>query len=116
MGLPGARSRREERDEQIKLAGLLARYLDPCCTFWTSLENKPISAVSGMIRSGAACAAGLPDVLVLYRREPSPRCPTRVVFVELKSRRGIATTAQKQIRAKCCQPVLSDIRRAAPAL
>jgi hypothetical protein len=93
-------SRREERDEQIKLSGLLARYLDPACTFWTSLENKPISAVSGMYQKRRGVRSGLPDVLVLYRRKPSPRCPTRVVFVELKSRRGIATKAQKQIRAE----------------
>jgi hypothetical protein len=42
----------------------------------------------------------LPDVPVLYRRKPSRRCPPRVVFVELKSRRGVATKAQKQIYAE----------------
>jgi hypothetical protein len=36
-------SRREEWAEQTKLAGMLAKYLDPACTFWTSLENKPLS-------------------------------------------------------------------------
>jgi hypothetical protein len=41
--------------------------------------------------------SGLPDVLVLYRRKPSRRSPPVAVFVELKSKPGIATKAQKQI-------------------
>jgi hypothetical protein len=36
--------------------------------------------------------SGLPDVLVIWRGKP--------IFVELKSRAGVASKAQKQIRAK----------------
>jgi hypothetical protein len=89
-------SRREEATEQIKLAALLATYLDPSCTFWTSLENKPISAVSGMLQKRRGVRSGLPDVLVMYRRDTS----TIVIFIELKSRRGVASKVQKQIRVE----------------
>ena len=41
---------REESTEQRKLAGLLAKYLDPESTFWTSLENKPLSHLSGLFQ------------------------------------------------------------------
>jgi hypothetical protein len=87
-------SRREESTEQTKLVGLLARYLDPSCTFWTSLENKPISAVSGMLQKRRGVRSGLPDMLVLFRHDTR----TIVIFIELKSRRGVASRVQKQIR------------------
>jgi hypothetical protein len=87
-------SRREEATEQTKLVGLLARYLDPSCTFWTSLENKPISAVSGMLQKRRGVRSGLPDMLVLFRDDTG----TIVIFIELKSRRGVASRVQKQIR------------------
>jgi hypothetical protein len=60
-------SRRQEWSEQTKLAELLTRYLDPTCTFWTSLENKPISRISGIFQKRRGVRSGLPDVLVLYR-------------------------------------------------
>ena len=41
-------SAREESREHIRLAKLLNYYLDPETTFWSSLENKPRSAISGM--------------------------------------------------------------------
>jgi hypothetical protein len=83
-------SRRQEWSEQTKLAALLAKYLDPESTFWTSLENKPISRVSGMFQKRRGVRSGLPDVLVISRGKS--------IFVELKSRRGVASKAQKQIR------------------
>ena len=84
--------RREEWTEQTKLAGLLEEYLDPACTFWTSLENKPLSQVSGVFQKRRGVRSGLADVLVIYRGKP--------IFVELKSRAGVATKAQKQVRAE----------------
>ena len=87
-------SRSEEWREHIRLAELLAEYLDPACTFWTSLENKPISAVTGMFQKMRGVRRGLPDVLVIYR-DGARLC---VIFIELKSRRGVASKAQKQIR------------------
>jgi len=50
-------SRSEEWREHIRLAELLAEYLDPACTFWTSLENKPISAVTACFRRCVVCGA-----------------------------------------------------------
>jgi hypothetical protein len=83
-------SRREEWTEQTKLAGMLAKYLDPACTFWTSLENKPLSRLGGLFQKRRGVRSGLPDVLVIFRQKP--------IFVELKSRAGVATKAQKQVR------------------
>ena len=83
-------SRREEWNEQTKLAALLTKYLDPTCTFWTSLENKPLSQLSGTFQKRRGVRSGLPDVLVIFCQKP--------IFVELKSRAGIATKAQKQLR------------------
>jgi hypothetical protein len=85
---------REERDEHIKLAKLLASYLDPSCTFWTSLENRPLSAISGMYQKKRGVKSGLPDVAVLHRRGTG----TIAVFIELKSRRRAVSKAQRQIR------------------
>jgi hypothetical protein len=87
-------SRREEATEQTKLVEMLTRYFDPSCTFWTSLENKPISAVSGMLQKRRGVRSGLPDILVLFRHDTG----TTVIFIELKSRRGVASKVQKQIR------------------
>jgi hypothetical protein len=85
-------SYREERSEHIRLNRLLTYYLDPSCTFWTSIENKPLSAIAGMFQKRRGVRSGLPDVLVIYRRKP--------VFIELKSRRGVVSKAQQQIRAE----------------
>jgi hypothetical protein len=41
---------------------------------------------------------GVPDVQIMYRRKPSPRCPTRVVFIELKAPGGAASRSQKRTR------------------
>ena len=85
-------SRRQEWTEQTKLAGMLDKYLDPTDTFWTSLENKPISRLSGIFQKKRGVRSGLPDELVIWRGKP--------IFIELKSRAGVASKAQKQIRAK----------------
>lgn len=88
-------SRREEFNEQTTLAALLTEYLDPACTFWTSLENKPRSLLGGVFQRRRGVKSGLPDVYVLYRG--------RTIFVELKSRRGVASKAQKQVRLEMLQ-------------
>jgi hypothetical protein len=95
-------SRREEEREQTRLVGLLARHLDSGCTFWTSLENKPRSAISGMLGKRHGVRSGLPDVLVMYRHAGG----LVVIFIELKSRRGVASDVQKQLRRRCFRPVL----------
>jgi hypothetical protein len=85
-------SRRQEWAEQTKLAEMLDKYLDPADAFWTSLENKPISRLSGIFQKKRGVRSGLPDELVIWRGKP--------IFIELKSRAGVASKAQKQIRAK----------------
>jgi VRR-NUC domain len=86
-------SRREEWNEHNKLAWLLERYLDPSRTFWTSLENKPLTMLSGIFQKRRGVRSGLPDVLIVYRHTTG----TIVIFIELKSRRGVASNAQKQL-------------------
>jgi Holliday junction resolvase-like predicted endonuclease len=90
-------SRREEFAEQAKLATLLAEHLDPACTYWTALENKPLSRLSGFLQRRRGVKAGIPDVVVIFRQ---PSGSALIVFVELKSRRGVASEAQKQARAE----------------
>src|SRR5215472_9784087 len=80
-------SRREEWREQTKLAGMLAKYLDPATTFWTSLENKPLSRLSGLFQKRRGVRSGIPDILILYLGKP--------IFVELKSPK-----MQKQVRVE----------------
>ena len=84
--------RREEWRQQMKLSVMLDKYLDPTCTFWTSLENKPISRISGIFQKKRGVRSGIPDVFVLYLGRP--------IFVELKSRVGVATKVQKQVRVE----------------
>ena len=83
-------SRREEWALQTSLAAKLQKYLDPADTFWTSLENKPISRISGLFQKRRGVRSGLPDVQVIWRGKP--------IFIELKSRAGVASKAQKQVR------------------
>jgi hypothetical protein len=83
-------ARREEWNEHINFAEMLERYRDPTCTFWTSLENKPLSPLSGVFQKKRGVKSGLPDVLVISNG--------KTVFVELKSRRGVASKVQKERR------------------
>jgi hypothetical protein len=64
-------SRRQEWAEQTKLAEMLDKYLDPADTFWTSLENKPISRLSGIFQKKRGVRSGLPDELVIWRGKRS---------------------------------------------
>jgi hypothetical protein len=86
------RYRREEWATQTTLARLLTRYLDPQTVFWTSLENKPSSRLNGLLQKRRGVRSGLPDTMVVYSR--------RAVFVELKSKAGVASKSQKQVRAE----------------
>jgi hypothetical protein len=88
------KGRCEEWTEQTKLARMLASYLDRGRTCWTALENKPFSLLSGIFQQRRGVKSGVPDVEVIQRQ------PGRllVVFVELKSRAGVASKTQKQFR------------------
>jgi hypothetical protein len=68
--------------------------------FWTPLENKPLSMLSGLFQKERSVRRGLPDVLVLFRRDTG----ITVTFIELKSRRGVASKVQKQLRLDAGRP------------
>jgi hypothetical protein len=84
------RYRREEWREHTTLARLLTKHLDPQTTFWTSLENKPSSLLNGLLQKKRGVRSGLPDVMAV--------CHRRSVFVELKSRAGVLSKSQRQVR------------------
>jgi hypothetical protein len=89
-----AQRRREARQwewaEQVALAEQLVELLDPDCVFWTSIDNQPWSKVAGIMRKRRGCRSGVPDLLVL--------CNGKLVGIELKSRMGRVSPAQKAVR------------------
>jgi hypothetical protein len=93
-------SRRAEWILQSEFAALLTEYLDPSCAWFTSLENKPLSRISGMLQKKRGVKSGVADVQILYRRKPSSRCPTHVIFIELKAPHGVASKSQKLTRVE----------------
>lgn len=84
-----AESRHEEYAVQREVIDLLDQHLDPARTFHTSLENMPRSPLAAMFQARRGCRRGLPDILVLA-------AGGRAVFVELKSRRGRPSPAQRE--------------------
>jgi hypothetical protein len=83
--------RHEEFAEQTRLVEMLQELLDPC-TFFSSLENRPRSRLAGVFQRRRHVRAGLPDLMVLHN--------AKAVFIELKSKRGVPSAAQKQICAE----------------
>jgi hypothetical protein len=86
---------RQEWREQTRLAEFLDELIDPATTFWTSLENKPLSMLSGIFQKQRGVRSGMPDVLVFFRDVAGN---VRIVFVELKSRSGTVSKAQRETR------------------
>jgi hypothetical protein len=82
-------ARREEWTTQTRVAKLLERHLPAGC-FSTALENAPRSRLAGLLTKLRGTRPGLPDVWVIWLGEN--------VFVELKSRSGIASKVQRQVR------------------
>jgi hypothetical protein len=83
-------SRREEWGAQTALAEMLPRYIDPRTVFWTSLENRPRSRVSGYWQKLAGVKSGLPDLIFIS--------PNKIVFIEVKSHSGRASPTQRRTR------------------
>jgi len=83
-------ARREEWQEQKKLARLLDKWLDPACTFWTATDPVASSVTSGAMRKKRGVKPGVPDVLVWYRGKS--------IAIELKSRRGQCSRSQRLVR------------------
>jgi hypothetical protein len=85
---------REEGKQHRMLAKLLNYYIDPNNTFWTSIENRPLSLISGVVQKKRGVRSGMPDVAVYHRRGGR----IKIVFIELKSRVGVLSDSQKQVR------------------
>lgn len=111
---PKRKVRREEYLTQKALAELLDKYIDKSSCFWTSLENRPISWLSGHLQRLRGCKSGLPDIMCV----PLNRSP---VFVELKSRSGRLSNSQKAIRDQlvamgCAWSMCRSVKAAMAAL
>jgi hypothetical protein len=85
-------SRRQEWNEQTKLAELLPKYFDRSSTFLTIGEQAALAG-ERHVSEAAGHQGRLPDAHFLYRGKS--------IYVELKSRRG--SKAQKQVRAELLQ-------------
>ena len=84
-------ARREEWREQVKLAALLDKWLDPACTFATATDPVAPSALAGAMRKKRGVKAGVPDTLVWCRY-------TKPIAIEMKSRVGKCTPSQRTVR------------------
>jgi hypothetical protein len=82
--------RRDEWQEQKKLARQLDKWLEPTCTYWTATDPVASSALSGAIRKQRGVKPGVPDILVLYRG--------KLITIELKSRHGHCSRPQRAAR------------------
>jgi VRR-NUC domain len=83
-------ARREEWREQVWLASLLDKWMDPSCAFWTATDPVAPSAMSGLMRKRRGVKSGVPDTLVWYRRKS--------ITIEMKSRSGRCSAAQRAAR------------------
>jgi hypothetical protein len=96
---PRRQRRRESRYDEAAQQELLVEtlqgprgLLDPAFAFFSALENRPRSAWSGLRQKRRGVRAGLPDLMiVVYWRPP--------VFIEMKSKRGVPSPAQKRVFA-----------------
>ena len=85
--------RHYEAYQQRILAELLTRLIVPGTCFWTSIENKPRSAISGVYQKQAGVRSGFPDLIFLRADRPP-------IFIEMKSPVGRLSKAQREIRAE----------------
>jgi hypothetical protein len=83
-------ARREEWREQVKLARLLDKWLEPACTFWTATDPVAASVTSGAMRKKRGVKPGVPDVLVWH--------PGGSITIELKSRQRQCSRSQRAVR------------------
>jgi hypothetical protein len=74
---------------QVNVARLFGIWLPADC-FWTATDATTTSPTTGLMRKKRSCRAGLPDLLILFRG--------RLIAVELKSRGGRCSPAQRLTR------------------
>jgi hypothetical protein len=85
--------RREEFAEQARLVAMLQELLDPGVAFFSALENRPRSALAGLLQKRRGVRAGLPDLMVVVNWKPP-------VFIEMKSKRGVPSAVQRRLFAE----------------
>lgn len=76
--------------EQVRLAKLLDKWLDPSRRCWSATDPVAASLTAGAMRRKRGVKAGLPDILIWY-------CG-RSIAIELKSRYGKCTRTQRAMR------------------
>jgi hypothetical protein len=86
-------SRLEEFAEQVRLVEQLQELLDPGVVFFSALENRPRSALAGLLQKRRGVRAGLPDLMIIVNWRPP-------VFIEMKSKRGVPSAAQRRVFAE----------------
>jgi len=97
---PAVRGRRRARQQEWQVQRVVARMLSRCLPqgcFATALENAPRSAFAGQMARLRGTRAGLPDWVFVWRGAGKRPRPV-IVCIELKSRAGIASKAQRQVR------------------
>ena len=77
--------------EQVRLAGLLDKWLDDTCSFATATDPVTSSALSGWLRRRRGVKAGTPDTLIWHRGKS--------ITIEMKSRGGRCSPAQRAVRS-----------------
>jgi hypothetical protein len=86
-------SRREEAAVQARLVEKMQELLDPACAFFSALENRPRSALAGLLQKRRGVRAGLPDLMIVVNSKPP-------VFIEMKSKRGVPSAVQRRVFAE----------------
>lgn len=84
---------RQNAEERIHVA--VAQFLGAALAddvFWTSLENRPRSAVQGARNKARGVRAGIPDILVIHLGIPH--------WIELKAVHGSVSKEQREIMPK----------------
>ena len=88
-------ARRAEWQQEVLLASLLDRWIDPATTFATAVDNVTRDATSGAMRRRRGVVPGLPDNLVVHRRK---RTGCILVAIEMKSPGGRCSPSQYAAR------------------
>jgi hypothetical protein len=83
-------ARRWEWEQQVLLASLVAKWIDPTTTFATAVDTVARDATSGAMRRKRGVVAGVPDNLVMHRG--------KLIGLELKSPQGKCTPSQRATR------------------
>jgi hypothetical protein len=109
------KSRREEWGAQTALAEMLPRYIDPQTVFWTSIENRPRSWVSGLLQKRRGVRSGLPDLMFISSEGRFHRSEVaqRPRLASAKAGPGLLTSpvCADSLRTRCCPGSRAEKRK-----